>query len=150
MPGNFPSVGLDGTLSDGDCVVDLAATVRGLLSARPSDRTLAAQTVEHTGVKHFPRWHVHITVDRLVRDPHRRVIEILPFSHLKCHLNVVNDKKVGKHDAPRSGGQGSMDPAHCAPAMIAGSEEGYRNSGYLAMCSVTMTQPGPAGEHSVT
>jgi hypothetical protein len=34
--------------------------------------------VKHTGIKHFPRRHVRITVDRLVRDLHRRVIEILP------------------------------------------------------------------------
>jgi hypothetical protein len=48
------------------------------------------------------------------------------------------------------GPQGSMDPADCAPAMISASETGYRDSGYRAVYSVTMTQPGAEGEQSVT
>jgi hypothetical protein len=48
------------------------------------------------------------------------------------------------------GAQGAMNPADCAPAMIAGSETGYRDSGYRAAYSVTMTQPGPEGAQSVT
>ena len=78
VTGHLSGVGLGRSLADADDFPDLAATVRGLLSARPSDRLLTPQAVEHAGVKHFPRRHVHITVDRLVRDPHRRVIEILP------------------------------------------------------------------------
>jgi hypothetical protein len=78
MPGHFPSVGLDRTLSDGDGVADLAATVGGPLAQRTPYRTIAAQTVKHAGVKHFPRRHIHITVDRLVRDPHRRGTGMLP------------------------------------------------------------------------
>jgi len=43
-----------------------------------------------------------------------------------------------------------MDPAECAPVTIAGSEAGYRDTGYRAVYSVTMNQPGPAGAQSVT
>ena len=81
VAGHLPGVGLGRSLADGDHVPDLAATVRALLSARPSDRTLTPQAVEHAGVKHFPRRHVHITVDRLVRDPHRRVTGYSRRSH---------------------------------------------------------------------
>lgn len=52
---------------------------------------------------------------------------------------------------PTPGGQGTMtDAPECAPAMIAGSEAGYRDSGYRAAYSVTMSQPGPAGAQAVT
>jgi hypothetical protein len=51
---------------------------------------------------------------------------------------------------PSPGTQGSMDPADCAPVMIAASQDGYRDSGYRAVHSVTMSQPGPQGEQSVT
>jgi hypothetical protein len=54
VAGHLPGVGLGRSLPDGDDVPDLAATVRGLLSARPPDRTLAPQAVEHAGVKRFP------------------------------------------------------------------------------------------------
>ena len=37
------------------------------------DRTIGAQTVEHAGVKHYPRGHIQIVVDRFMRDPHRHV-----------------------------------------------------------------------------
>src|SRR5271163_4806194 len=53
MAGHLPGVGLGRSFADGDYVADLAATVRTLLSARPSDRTLAPQTVKHGGVKYF-------------------------------------------------------------------------------------------------
>jgi eukaryotic-like serine/threonine-protein kinase len=51
---------------------------------------------------------------------------------------------------PSPGAQGSIDPADCAPAMIAGSEAGYQDSGYRAVYSVTMSQPGPVGAQAVT
>jgi hypothetical protein len=40
VSGHLPGVGLGRSLADGDHVPNLAATVRTLLSARPSDRTL--------------------------------------------------------------------------------------------------------------
>jgi hypothetical protein len=78
MTGHLPGVGLGRSLTDGNHVSDLAATVRALLSARTSDRTMTPQTMEHAGVKHFPRRHIQVAIDRLVRDPHRRVTEKLP------------------------------------------------------------------------
>jgi eukaryotic-like serine/threonine-protein kinase len=46
--------------------------------------------------------------------------------------------------------QGTVDPADCAPTMITGSEADYRDSGYQAVYSVTMTEPGSAGAQAVT
>jgi hypothetical protein len=51
---------------------------------------------------------------------------------------------------PSPGTQGSVDPADCAPVMIAASQDGYRDTGYRSVDSVTMSQPGPQGEQSVT
>jgi hypothetical protein len=48
------------------------------------------------------------------------------------------------------GSQGTVDPADCAPNMITGSEADYRDSGYRAVYSVTMTEPGSAGVQSIT
>lgn len=48
------------------------------------------------------------------------------------------------------GAQGTVDPADCAPTMITGAEPAYRDSGYQAVYSVTMTEPGPSGEQSVS
>ena len=78
MPGHFPSVGLDRTLSDGDGVADLGAAVGGPLAERSPYRTMTAQTVKHAGVECLPRRHIHITVDGLVRDPHARGTGMLP------------------------------------------------------------------------
>ncbi|HXO50068.1 MAG TPA: hypothetical protein VN888_03365 [Mycobacterium sp.] len=41
VAGHLPGVGLGRSLVNGDYVPDLTATVRGLLAAWPSDRTLA-------------------------------------------------------------------------------------------------------------
>ena len=46
MAGYVPGVGLGRPLADGDHVPDLTASVRTLLSARPSDRMIGAQTVD--------------------------------------------------------------------------------------------------------
>jgi hypothetical protein len=51
---------------------------------------------------------------------------------------------------PSPGAQGSIAPAECAPAMIAGSAYGYQDSDYSAVYTVTMSQPGSAGEQTVT
>jgi hypothetical protein len=52
MAGHLPGVRLSRSLTDGDHVPDLAATVRTLLSARPSDRTLAPESREVIGTWH--------------------------------------------------------------------------------------------------
>jgi hypothetical protein len=75
----LPGIGLGRPLTDGDHVADLTASVRTLLSARPSYRTIGTQTVEHAGVKHFPRRHIQIPVDRFMRDLHRYIVaKLLP------------------------------------------------------------------------
>jgi eukaryotic-like serine/threonine-protein kinase len=51
---------------------------------------------------------------------------------------------------PSPGEQGSVDPADCAPSMIAGSQVGYQDGGEESVYSVTMDQPGPEGAQSVT
>jgi hypothetical protein len=65
-------------LVDADHVADPAPTVPAPLAARPSNRTVTPQTVKHAGVEDIPRRHGHITVDRLVRDPPRRVTGMFP------------------------------------------------------------------------
>ena len=72
-PGHLPGVGLGRPFVDADHVADPAPTVPAPLAARPSNRTVTPQTVKHAGVEHIPRRHGHITVDRLLRDPPRRV-----------------------------------------------------------------------------
>src|SRR4029077_10364894 len=78
MAGHLPGISLGRSLTDGHHVPDLAASVRTLLSARPPDRTLAPEKMEHAGVKHFPRRHIQVTIDRFVGDPHRRVTAKIP------------------------------------------------------------------------
>lgn len=51
---------------------------------------------------------------------------------------------------PSPGAQGTIDPDDCAPVMIAGSQYGYQDSDYRAVYTVTMSQPGQAGEQAVT
>jgi hypothetical protein len=51
---------------------------------------------------------------------------------------------------PSPGQEGSVDPADCAPSVIAGSQVGYEDSGEESAYSVTMNQPGPEGAQSVT
>jgi eukaryotic-like serine/threonine-protein kinase len=51
---------------------------------------------------------------------------------------------------PSPGAQGSTDPADFAPAIIAGSETGYRDSGYRAVYTQAMTGQAPAGTQTLT
>jgi hypothetical protein len=51
---------------------------------------------------------------------------------------------------PSPGKQGSTDPADFAPAMIAGSETGYRDSGYRAVYTQAMTGQVSAGTQALT
>jgi eukaryotic-like serine/threonine-protein kinase len=51
---------------------------------------------------------------------------------------------------PSPGARGSTDPADFAPAMIAGSEAGYRDSGYRAVYTQAMTGQASAGTQALT
>jgi len=48
------------------------------------------------------------------------------------------------------GVQGTVTPADCTPVLVAGSDAAYRDSGYTALYSVTMTDTTPDGPYVVT
>ena len=77
MSGLATIVGRSSSKIDGDHISYPIPAVGAFLSPRSTNRPVGAQFVKQLAVESFSRRNVEASVDRLVRDPHRRIVRVL-------------------------------------------------------------------------